>query len=159
MNAAATPKLAHLGFLMSMLAKGLLGLSQLLGGILLWLVPASNISKWVAGLARLELVEDPNDPMAQFVLRLATSTPITNENFYLIYLLIHGVLNLGLVLALVAGFKWAYPLSIAALVGFVLYQGYKITLGAGVVMIILSTIDIIVIWLIWREWQTLKGVT
>ena len=73
--------------------------------------------------------------------------------------MIHGVLNLGLVLALLAGFKWAYPLSIAALVGFVLYQGYKISLGAGAIMIILSVIDIVVIWLIWREWRALKGVT
>ena len=159
MHTAVTPKLAHLGFLLSMLAKGLLGLSQLLGGFLLWFIPAASMTKWVAGLARLELVDDPNDPLAQLVLRLATSTPITHESFYVVYLLIHGVLNLGLVLALLAGFKWAYPLSIAALVGFVLYQGYKISLGAGAIMIILSVIDIVVIWLIWREWRALKGVT
>jgi uncharacterized membrane protein len=159
MMASKQSKFAHLGFVLSMLAKGGLGLSQILGGLLLWSIPAAQISHWVVGLARLELVDDPQDPLALIMLRFIQSTPITNESFYLVYLVIHGSLNLGLVLALVVGFKWAYPLSIIALISFVIYQLYKYLHGEGVMMLVLSVIDIVVIWLIWREWKTRGAVT
>jgi len=62
-------------------------------------------------------------------------------------------LNLGLVLALLAGLRWAYPVSLLALGGFIAYQLNKFAHTGDMMMIILSVIDIFVIWLIWREWK------
>lgn len=143
----------HFSFLISMVGKGLLGLGQMLGGLALAVTPDGTLNSLVLRLAKLELIEDPNDMMAQWLNTAAAATHVANETFYTIYLLIHGGLNLGLVLALLAGLKWAYPVSIWALVAFIVYQMNKYAHTGDVVMIILSVIDIVVIWLIWREWK------
>jgi uncharacterized membrane protein len=146
------PPFAHLGFLLSMVGKGLLGLSQILGGLFLAVAPPGSVSAIVRWLSQFELIEDPGDPFVAHVQRLVEATPINNEAFYTVYLMIHGVLNLGLVLALLVGFRWAYPGSIVALIGFILYQAWKYVHTYDPMMIMLTAIDIVVIWLIWREW-------
>lgn len=146
-------KWAHLSFLISMLGKGALGLAQILGGLALALTPSGTLNGVVIRLANLELVEDPTDFMAKWAVGAANAPHIANETFYTIYLLIHGGLNLGLVLALLAGLRWAYPVSLAALAGFIVYQLNKFAHTGDWIMIVLSAIDIFVIWLIWREWK------
>ena len=147
----------HIGFLVSMWGKGALGASQIAGGIGLALLPAGVFPRFVAWLGNLELVEDPTDPIANWIETLATHLPPTAETFYIVYLILHGALNLGLVLALLAGFRSAYPLSIATLIGFIVYQLWKYSHTSDVLMIVLSVIDAIVILLIWREWRMRHG--
>lgn len=146
-------KWAHLSFLISMIGKGLFGSGQILGGLALALTPSGTLNGIVVRLARLELIEDPSSFMAKWALDAASTPHIANEAFYTIYLLIHGGLNLGLVLALLAGFRWAYPVSLLALAGFIAYQLNKFAHTGDMMMIVLSVIDIFVIWLIWREWK------
>lgn len=150
---APISKWAHLSFLVSMLGKGSLGTAQILGGLALAVTPAGTLNGLVLRLAKLELVEDPTDFMAKWAIGAANAPQMANETFYTIYLLIHGGLNLGLVLALLAGLRWAYPVSIAALAGFIAYQLVKFANTGDWIMIALSVLDIFVIWLIWREWQ------
>ncbi len=154
MHAKPGSRLAHESYVFSLLFKGGLGLAQLAAGLGLWLVPTASIQAYVTSLARLELVQDPTDPAALWIQQAMSSLPVGAVNFYAVYLIIHGVLNLGLVLALVARLRWAYPVSILALAGFVLYQIYDFFMGKSAMMLVLSGFDIIVIWLIWREWTT-----
>ena len=146
-------KWAHLSFLISMIGKGLLGLGQILGGLALAVTPTGTLNGIVVRLARLELIEDPSSFMGKWALNAASTPHFANETFYTIYLLIHGGLNLGLVLALLAGFRWAYPVSLLALAGFIAYQLNKFAHTGDMMMIVLSVIDLFVIWLIWREWK------
>lgn len=143
----------HRTYGLSLAFKGLLGLSQLASGLALVLTPAGTLAGLADVLTRAELAEDPGDPLALWVANALAATPLGEGSFYAVYLCIHGVLNLGLVLALLARFHWAFPASILALIGFVAYQGYKYTIGGGAMMIILSVFDIFVIWLIWREYR------
>jgi len=149
-------RLAHLSYIASLVLKGFLGLAQLTGGVLIYLAPVDAWPRLVVWLTTAELAEDPDDPFSRWFIDIASSAPADAAQFYAIYLLIHGVLNLGLVLALVARYAWAYPVSIAALAGFVGYQIYKFTLTSDPVMIVLSLIDVLVIWLIWRESQAMR---
>lgn len=136
-----------------MWGKGALGASQIAGGILLGLAPAGALTGLAQAMARMELVEDPNDPLALWLMNTAAHLPATPQAFYILYLIIHGALNLGLVLALLAGLRAAYPLSILALVGFVGYQIWKYSHTGDPLMLLLSVIDVVVIGLIWREWR------
>lgn len=146
-------KWAHLSFLISMVGKGLLGLVQIIGGLTLALTPDGTVSGIVERLARFKLIEDPTSVTANWMIKAAEIIHISNENFYTIYLLTHGALNFGLVLAILAGFRWAYPVSVLSLVGFIAYQLNKFAQTGDLVMIVLTVIDIIVIWLVWREWK------
>lgn len=148
--------LSHLGFLISMFGKGLLGFSQIIGGIFLAITPPGTVSKLVDWLTHFELAEDPSDPLMRVILSLSQSAPASTASFYTAYLIIHGALNLGLVLALVAKLNWAYPVSIASLTGFVAYQLYKYAHTQDIMMLVLSVIDVVVIFLIWHEWSSAK---
>lgn len=106
---------------------------------------------------RNELAEDPHDPFALWVLHLVQATPVHDSAFFTVYLILHGILNLGLVLALLARFSWAFPASIAALFLFIVYQMYKYALDGSPTMLLLTAIDIAVIWLIWREFKSVRA--
>ena len=152
-NAPTSAVLLHRTYGFGLAFKGLLGLSQLAAGLALVLTPSGALAGMADALIRAELAEDPGDPLAQWAMHAMAATPLGEGSFYAVYLCIHGMLNLGLVLALVARLHWAFPASILALIGFVAYQGYKYSVSGGAMMIILSVIDIFVIWLIWREYR------
>ena len=135
----------------------MLGLSQLLGGIGLALTPAGGLARLADWLVRNELAEDRADPVALWMQHAGQTLSASEGAFFAVYLCLHGVLNLGLVLALLARLRWAYPVSIAVLIGFVAYQMYNFSQDGSVTMILLSVIDIVVIWLIWREYRAVRA--
>jgi Predicted membrane protein len=55
--------------------------------------------------------------------------------------------------ALLAGVIWAYPAAIATLVGFILYQSAEWVHVGGIVLPVLTLIDVVVIYLTLREWR------
>jgi uncharacterized membrane protein len=148
---------AHNSFLLSMFLKGSLGFSQLVGGLALILAPSGTFIALAHWLVRAELAEDPSDPFARWAEHFLSVTPMNEGAFYAVYLTLHGVLNLGLVLALLAKIQWAYPVSILSLVGFVAYQVYKYSISGSSMMLVLSAIDVVVIALIWREFRATKA--
>ena len=149
---------AHRLYWLSLAAKGLIGALQLVAGGLLVAMPGQAVSAIVTRLAALELVEDPADPAAHLVTSLISGADPGQGDFYSAYLLIHGLLNLGVVVALMARIGWAFPVSIAVLAGFVAYQLYKYSAGGGIMMLILSAVDVVVILLALREWRLHKQI-
>ena len=146
----------HRAYLISLAFKCVIGAAQLVAGFGLALVPTDTIRAYVSALARLELVQDPDDRAALWVQHAMAFLPVGEVHFYTVYLLIHGVLNVGLVAALLARLRWAYPVSILVLIGFVAYQVHEIYLGKGWMLWLLTAIDLFVIWLIRREWRTAR---
>ncbi len=145
--------LAHKAYGLSLLTKALIGGLQLSAGLALALVPSGRAIGFVEALARYELVEDPADPAALWVLHALTNLPVGSEGFYIVYLLLHGALNLGLCAALVARLGWSFPVAIVVLFGFIGYQVAEYFGGRGAMMLVLSLIDIVVIALVLREWR------
>ena len=154
---AASPWLEW-SYRISLSAKGLLGALQLIGGTGLWLSPGGSIRRLVDWMTRNELAQDPADPMAQRVIDWAQQLSPQTENFYAIYLLGHGLLNLGVVLALLLRLRGAYHLSLAILIGFVLYQLSQFAQNRDPVLLVLTLIDLLVIWLVVME-RRHSGVT
>lgn len=155
MDATEAPdlSLAHKAYGLSLLAKALIGGLQMAAGLALAAVPTESVIGFVRTLARYELVEDPGDPAALWVLRALTNLPVGAEGFYIVYLLLHGVLNLTLCAALVARLGWSFPVAIAVLVGFIAYQVVEYFGGQGTMMLVLSLVDLLVIVLVLREWR------
>jgi uncharacterized membrane protein len=137
----------------SIIAKGLDGLLELVGGLLLVLVTPATINRIVTRLTQHELSEDPHDLIATHLLHLSNGLTGSAVRFAAAYLLLHGIVKVVLVMALLRNKLWAYPWLIAFLVIFIVYQLYRIVLTPTVWLIALTVFDAFVVWLTWREWR------
>lgn len=140
-------------FEVAIVAKGLNGVVELIGGVLLLVVSPAMINHAVVAFTRAELSEDPNDFVAQHLLQTADGLTGKAVLFGAAYLLVHGVVKIVLVGAILLDRQWAYPWMIGVLILFVVYQLYRIVLSPGAGMIALTVFDIVIIALTWREWK------
>jgi uncharacterized membrane protein len=140
-------------FEVSIIIKGLDGVLELLGGVLLLLVSPATINHLIARLTQHELSEDPNDWVATHLMRLGNGLSGSAVKFAAAYLLVHGIVKVVLVGALLRNQLWAYPWLIITLVVFMGYQLYRIALEPTAWLIGLTIFDAFVVWLTWREWR------
>jgi len=138
-------------FRLSLATKALLGLAQLAGGIGLVASSAQAVVAFVDWMARNELAEDPHDLVFSTVVGWASHLSASSEHFYAFYLVAHGVLNLGVALALLFGLRGAYRVSLVVLAGFVVYQLLRFAGSHDPVLLVLTAIDLFVIALVLLE--------
>src|SRR5262245_27155119 len=110
----------------SLVIKGLDGLLETIGGILLLVISPDTLDRWARTLFAHELSQDPNDFFARHVLHVTANLHAT-QTFGAVYLLSHGVAKLVIVGGLWRHQRWAYPFSLVFLIGFVVYQLYRMT--------------------------------
>ncbi len=146
-------------FRISLTLKGLDGLLEVIGAILLVLVPPSTVTRLVAFLTQHELSQDPHDLIANYALRLAHHLSPSSIWFGFLYLISHGLIKIVLVAALLKNKLWAYPWMIAFLTLFIGYQLYRLTAKFSIGLVALTIFDIFVAWLTWLEYRRHLGVT
>lgn len=128
----------------------------MLGGVALFAISPAFIVHVVAFLTQAEITEDPCDLVANYLRRAAVHLSLTGEHFISAYLVVHGVVKVGLVGALLKRKLRAYPLSIIVFAAFIVYQLYRFTLTRALGLIALSLFDLVVISLIYLEYRALK---
>ena len=143
----------HWLFEASLMLKGIFAALESLAGLALLFTANATIQGWIDWLTHNEMIEDPTDPLAARILRLATRFDAGSQHFYAVYLLGHGLVKLIVVAMLARRIAMAYPLAIAVFAGFIVYQLHRWTLTGSPVMLALSAFDVMVIWLTWREWR------
>ncbi len=146
----------HVAFEIGVILKGLNGLLELLGGLLLLVFPPSAIQRFVVGLTHNELSKDPNDFIATHLRATAEHLSVSAELFAAIFLLSHGVIKVLLVYALLRRKLWAYPVAIGVFAAFSVYQMYRYVIQPSGWLIALTVLDVIVILLTWAEWHRLE---
>lgn len=139
-------------FEIGIIAKGLNGVAELIGGLLLLFVTPSRIQNLAGAITQGELSEDPNDFIATHLLHTANGLTGDAVLFGAIYLLIHGLVKVALVVALLLNKLWAYPWAIGVLLMFIGYQLYRISLHATAGLIALTVFDFVIVALTWREY-------
>jgi uncharacterized membrane protein len=140
-------------FQIGIIVKGLNGLAELVGGLMLLFQSPSGIQHIVAVLTQGELSEDPHDVVARYLLRTASGLTGSAVFFGAIYLLLHGAVKVVLVTALLLNKLWAYPCMIAVLLIFIGYQMYRIALHPGAGLVALTVFDSMIVALTWREYR------
>jgi len=143
-------------FRISIVLKGLHALLEILGGTLLYVIHPDTIQKFVSRLTQNELLGDRRDLIANTLQRAAGHLSIGAKTFAAFYLLSHGVIKLFLVIELLRKRLWAYPASLAMFAVFIVYQLYRYTHTHSIGMIVLTVFDLIVMWLIWREYKIVR---
>jgi len=152
----AKKKLFHNAFKAATFFKGLDGLLEISGGFLLLALGPATLNRLVSALTQHELGRDPNDVIANYIIRSEQSLSVGAEIFASIYLISHGAVKIFLVASLWRGRLWAYPLAIIFLILFILYQVYRFGYSHSTWLIFLSVFDVLVVVLIWIEYKHLR---
>jgi len=145
-------------FKIGLVLKGLDGVLEIVGGILLLFLSPTTIAHLVRGLTAYELSEDPHDLIARSLLHTATHLTHGATLFGAIYLLSHGIAKVVLVALVLRDKLWAYPWLIGLLLAFIVYQLYRITVvnfSAGLTA--LTVFDALLVWLTWREYRSKRA--
>jgi len=151
-------RLVHLLFDISVFVKGIDGIFEIFGGLLLFFVSPDQIYSILRVLTLHELSEDPKDLVANFLLNSARHLTAETKHFAAIYLLWHGAVKAGLVAALFFKKRWAYPAAIAAFLLFLVYQLYRYMHTASPALLVLSVLDVFIIVLTWLEFRRLESI-
>jgi uncharacterized membrane protein len=163
MNWFKSGDLLDRAFAVGIILKGLDGVLEVVGGLLLLVISPTTIDQLTRFLTQHELSQDPHDFLATRLLHAAGSLTGSSLEFGAAYLLLHGVVKVVLVAALLRDKIWAYPWMIAFLAIFIVYQIYRMTFAFSIWLLALTVFDLVVVWLTYREYgkqraiQTARG--
>jgi len=158
-NPAEDPRTAtDKAFRVSLYLKGLDGILEIIGGILLLFIRPAEINGWAKHLTQHELSEDPHDFLANHILKTAHSLTGKALVFGAVYLLTQGLVKAVLVWQVFNDRVWAY-LALIAVVGlFAAYQIYRLAFVRFTVgLFLLTAFDLLVIYLTQREYHNHKA--
>jgi uncharacterized membrane protein len=153
MNWFRSADLLDRAFAVGIILKGLDGILEVVGGVLLLVVSPTTIDNLSRALTQHELSEDPHDFLATHLLHAAGSLTGSSLEFGAAYLLLHGVVKIVLVTALLRDKIWAYPWMLAFLIVFIVYQIYRMTFAFSIGLFGLTVFDLVVVWLTYREYS------
>ena len=88
-------KRVHQIFVVSVLAKGAHAVIEIVGGLMLYLFSAETVADWLIKIDRGGW--------------LGRHFPASEQHFYALYLLSHGIVKSALVVGLLREKLWAYP--------------------------------------------------
>ena len=149
-------KLAHDAFWVGIIFKAVNGVLEVVGGVALLSISQQSIVNLMYTIFHEELVEDPTDWLAHFILREALNLSPGMKLFAIIYLLTHGLIKLVLVGAIWRSKLWAYPLAGAVFSLFVVYQMYRFAYTYSIIMLLLTVVDLVIIALLFPEYGRVK---
>ncbi|MFA6215197.1 MAG: DUF2127 domain-containing protein [Patescibacteria group bacterium] len=143
----------HLIFEGGVIIKGIDGLLETIGGFLLLAISPKLIDFFTAWITLHELVEDPNDLVANWLVNALQTTTISAQIFAAVYLLIHGLAKIILAVSLLKEKVWAYPATVIFLLVFIFYQIYRFSYSYNLGFVILTFFDTLILVLTWREYK------
>jgi uncharacterized membrane protein len=140
-------------FRIAVMLKGLDGASQLIGGIVLLLIPPAVITGLVHVIVARDLV-----PVGMFAhdLQVAAEHLGSARNFAVVYLLLHGVVKLVLVYALLREVRPMYPVAAGVLALFIVYELVRAANTHSIALVVFAALDIVIVVLVLREYVLLR---
>lgn len=157
-GASLNERIIHRVFEVGIVLKAVHGIIECVSGIVLYLVSTTTIIGLVQSITQSELVEDPKDVVANYLLTMAHGFSLSTKSFYAFYLLSHGIVKLALAAGLLANRLWAYPASLIVLALFIVYQVYRFSYTYAPGLVVLTVFDIVIIWLVWHEYRIMRQV-
>lgn len=100
-----------------------------------------------------ELIEDPHDLIATHLQHVLPAFLAQSGWFASLYLFTHGAIKLFLVMGLLRDKLWAYPTAMVVFSAFIAYQLYRYAYTHSIFLLVLTVLDLVVIWLTWHEYR------
>ena len=146
----------HWAFIFGAVLKAIDAFIELIGGILIFLVNKALVVTIVLRFTREELLEDPKDLIANYLVASAHALTVDTQYFIALYLIVHGIIKIVLSISLLKKKYWAYPAAITVFALFVAYQIFRWSISGSAWFIVLSVLDLIFIYLTWYEYKNLR---
>lgn len=144
-------------FRIAILLKGLDGVAQLVCGVLLIFLRPAAITALVHFVVVRDLLGRPTGTLATDAEHAASALTAGGTRWFVIFfLLLHGVIKVGLVLALLRKVMPAYPVAAVALGAFVVYELIRAVRTHSLALPIFAAGDVVIIILIVREYLLLR---
>ncbi|WP_372495433.1 DUF2127 domain-containing protein [Actinokineospora globicatena] len=143
-------------FRAAMAVKAIDGGAQVLGGLALAIVPTTVLTGLANDVLTRDLVGNHNGTLAHHLAGAIQDfeSPRTRV-FAVVFLLLHGIVKLGLVAALHRQIRPAYPVAAVVLAAFVVYEIIRSFHTGSIVLPFFAALDIITIALVLREYRLL----
>ena len=142
-------------FKWSLILKGLISVGEVFAGIILFFIPAPYVISFVQMLGT-KLAGYADNAITLHVVKELAAFSAGSALFVSLYLLSRGLIKCFLIGALLRNILWAYPASLIVLALFLVYQAYEIATKGSIFVVAISIFDLIVMYLIWREWSIVK---
>jgi len=136
--------------------KGVDGVLELLGGLLVLTLSPGTINGLTRFLTENSLQQAPHNIIATHIANAGHNLAAGHNIFAAAFLLAHGLVKVVLVTCLFLNKRWAYPWALGILGLFLAYQIYQLITAPTFGMAFLSVLDIAIIWLINREWKIVR---
>ena len=146
----------HHVFELAILLKGIDGILETLGGLLILFVPLHSLDTGIKWLLVHELSTESHDLLAHGAKHLLDILSLSTKLFASLYLIGHGLVKIFLVYALWREKLWAFPVTLWFIALFVAYQIYRYTHTHSTALLIFALVDVCVAWFIWREYLARK---
>ena len=126
---------------------------EIIGGLLVLVVPRTFIVRIAEFATQGELARDPNDPVASAIVNYAHTFAVHAHDILAIYLLARGMMKAVLAGLILAGSKHAYPLFVAALGLFAWYESYRAITTSNILLGGIAVFDLGLILLTAHEYR------
>ncbi len=146
----------HIMFWTGIFFKTIDGVLETIGGTILLLASGQSVGDFAHAVFRHELLEDPNDLIANHVSALLGGMSAGTQGFASLYLLVHGLIKLGLVAGIWSHRLWTYPLAGIILFLLVVYQSVRLASSPSAILLVLTLVDIGIIALLSPEYKRLS---
>ncbi|MFV0433645.1 MAG: DUF2127 domain-containing protein [Leucobacter sp.] len=140
-------------FKISVLFKAVDGVLELLSGLSLLFVTPRDIRSWLTHISDYYVGRHENSLILRWIEHSADALNTSATTFAAAYLMVYGVVKIGLAWAVLRGKTWAYPWLIAVLVAFIGYQCYDMVVHFTWAMLVLTLFDVVLAALVFREWR------
>ena len=146
----------HFVFEVSLIFKAIFASLEILSGVLVYVISPSVLSRFLISLTESDIFDTQPDALVTYLTRTAESISIGSAHFAAFYLLSHGAVKLFLIIGLLRKKLWFYPASMAVFGMFIVYQLYRYSFTHSFWLLVLTILDMFVIWLTWHEYNFLK---
>jgi len=146
---------AHWAYVLTIAIKGLDGALETVAGLIIALAGKARLYAFILHITAPEIVNHPHTAIA--IRHGVQGLKNGSDIFIIIYLLVHGVLKLGIAVALLLERgRWIFPVSVVILSGFIAFMGYKLTVHWSLWLLAFALFDLLTVGLVVNEWRT-KG--
>ena len=155
--AATKRSLTHIAYVVTVAIKGFDGGVETLAGLVIWLTGPQRLYRWVVRITAPELYDGEHVRAVHAIRRGAEHLAITGGHFVVFYLLVHGVLKLGLAIELLRDrSRWIYPFATAILGGFIIFMTGHLILHWSLWVLGFALFDVLTVALVVTEWASGK---
>ncbi|MBN9546380.1 MAG: DUF2127 domain-containing protein [Alphaproteobacteria bacterium] len=147
--------LLHYAYLAAILIKGFDGALEALAGMVIGLTGPERVYEWVIRFTAPELTG--HHPALHAIRSGATRLAETSHGFVIFYLLVHGTLKLGVVVALLrGGGRLVFPIASLILGAFVIYMGAELARHWSGWVLSFLLFDLLTLLLVLNEWRNVS---